>query len=61
MSRIYRSAKFFEPARLRPIHTDDKFDAKRPIGWCQERRTALLFTAVTGKTDVREFATDAIA
>ena len=43
------------------IHTADKFDAKRTTELLQERRTALISAAVTGKIDVREFATEAIA
>ena len=36
------------------IYTHDKFDAKRTIDLLQQRRTALISAAVTGKIDVRE-------
>jgi type I restriction enzyme S subunit len=36
-------------------------EAERAIELLQERRTALISTAVTGKIDVREFATEAVA
>jgi len=35
--------------------------AERAIELLQERRTALISAAVTGKIDVREFATEAVA
>jgi len=35
--------------------------AERSIDLLQERRTALISAAVTGKIDVREFATEAVA
>ena len=43
-----------------------KFDtleaqAERAIELLQERRTALISAAVTGKIDVRQFATEAVA
>ncbi len=39
------------------IRTDNNFDSKRrTIEPLQERRTALISAAVTGKIDVREFA-----
>ena len=36
-------------------------EAERAIELLQERRTALISAAVTGKIDVREFATEAVA
>ena len=35
--------------------------AERAIELLQERRTALISAAVTGKIDVRQFATEAVA